>query len=466
MFGPTQLSPSGTLLCEVLKYQHVRAFYVPPFVIEQWWAEPLASQQTKQLDFVPYGGGPLSPHIGNTLSKFTDVCQMYGSLEVGQVQLLVPRPDEWSYMELNPFEEADMQPAGDGTFEMVLHRNPKFFARRSLWHNFLDIGSWRTGDLFIPHPSKPGLWRFHSRVDDLLVLSSSHKLSPVYMETILQGDPLLTGALIAGQGKPKPLLIVEPKPGAYDGNPGAFIDRIWPSIKESNAVAPPYARLTRSKVLIASPDRPCLRAPKVTVVRKLTIQAYVDDIDAAYAEAPSQIEFEDDLLHGIDSFLLGGVKRYIRKFLEDYLPEVPLLDSDNIFLRGLESLGAARLSRKLRISLVSRIPSTSAHAISISLLYRYPTVEGLAPAIFRASLDHDGLEVMHDVKSLERVISKFTENLPSNAAGETVPKPSSGISAVLIGPRGSLGPHIVRNLLLNSRIERLYCLDRGGDGRE
>lgn len=55
---------------------------------------------------------------------------MYGSLEIGQVQFLVPQPGEWSWLELNPFEEADMQPFGDGTYEMVLHQDPKLAAHR------------------------------------------------------------------------------------------------------------------------------------------------------------------------------------------------------------------------------------------------------------------------------------------------------------------------------------------------
>jgi hypothetical protein len=49
-----------------------------------------------------------------------------------------------------------MQATGDGTFEMVLHQNPQLAARRSLWHDFPDVAMWHTGDLFIPHHTKPG----------------------------------------------------------------------------------------------------------------------------------------------------------------------------------------------------------------------------------------------------------------------------------------------------------------------
>jgi thioester reductase-like protein len=468
VFGPAQLPPSGYLLSEILRHQHVRAFYVPPFILEQWSKEPGASEQAKHLDFVLFGGGPLSPDIGNKLSQVTNVCQMYGSLEVGQVQLLVPQSGEWSYMELNPFEEADMQPIGDGTFEMVLHQDPKFATRRSLWHNFPDIKSWRTGDLFLPHPSKPGLWRFHSRKDDIVVLSSSHKIRPLEMETIIQGHLLLSGALVVGQGKPEPLLIVEPKPNIYDGNSEALIDQIWPSVREANAIAPTYARIMRSKLLVAPPERPFIRAPKGSIVRKLTIQAYAVEIEAAYADDDSShVKSKKPAGPVIDDFILLGLKQYVRKYVEEYLPDVSLSDTDNIFLRGLDSLGAAGLSTSLQVGLVSRMESSPTMG-SLRMIYEYPTIEGLASVLLKVAFGRSKLELPHnhDAKSMEQAVEDFTENLPPRAISATVSPVSTGIRVVLIGPRGSLGPNIVKELMLNPRVTKLYCLNRGEDGRE
>ncbi|KAK2868034.1 hypothetical protein FQN49_003230, partial [Arthroderma sp. PD_2] len=95
VMGPPMTPPSGFLLSEIMKQQHLRGFYAPPFIIEQWATEPMALEQAKSLKFVLYGGGPLSPSVGNALSKVTDVCQMYGSLEIGQVQMLIPLPGQW-----------------------------------------------------------------------------------------------------------------------------------------------------------------------------------------------------------------------------------------------------------------------------------------------------------------------------------------------------------------------------------
>lgn len=472
VFGPTDLPPSGYLLSEILKTQDVRAFYVPPFIIEQWSVEPAADEQARKLKFILYGGGPLSPHIGDKLNKVTRVCQMYGSLEVGQVQLLVPRPGQWSYMELNPYEECDMQPVGDGSFEMVLHQDPKSAAHRSLWHNFPQVESWRTGDLFVPHASEPGLWRFHSRIDDLIVLSSSHKVRPLEMETIIQGDPLLSGALIAGQGKPEPLLLVEAKPGAYDGTGTQdFIDRIWPTVEEANKIAPTYARIARSNVIVTDPHKPFLRAPKGSVVRKLTVKAYEDEIEAAYApegSVPEPNETPAPQHGGIDEYLLSALMKFVRKHVEEALPDVSISDTDNVFALGLDSLRSAGLSRSLQKGLASRLQSTSGAFVSLRMIYKFPTIEELAGVILSMLFCGEAPDVSidRDSSAMEAAVKEFTADLPAKRADVPVAAHSKDIKAVIIGPRGSLGPNVVREFLANGQVTKIYCLSRGDDGRE
>ena len=68
-------------------------------------------------------------------------------------------------------------------------------------HNFPDKKEWRTKDLFKPHPKKPSLWRFHGRLDHIIVLSNGEKFNPVPVETLVQGHPVIMGSLVVGQGR-------------------------------------------------------------------------------------------------------------------------------------------------------------------------------------------------------------------------------------------------------------------------
>ena len=143
-----------------MRVKRLHALYIPPSLIEQWMAEPDAMNQASTLKFVVFGGGPLSPAIGDKLERVTRLCQAYGSIETAGIQLLVPNTGEWSYLEFNPYEKCDMQEYGEGMYELVLHQSPEVSWMRALSHSFPKVKTWHTGDLFTRHPSIPTLWRF------------------------------------------------------------------------------------------------------------------------------------------------------------------------------------------------------------------------------------------------------------------------------------------------------------------
>lgn len=54
-------------------------------------------------------------------------------------------------------------------------------------------------------------------------------------------------------------------------------------MEEANSRSPIYARIERSKIAVVQP-RGVMRAPKGTVVRKLTIELFRDVIEEMYKE--------------------------------------------------------------------------------------------------------------------------------------------------------------------------------------
>ncbi|GAB1205121.1 hypothetical protein APSETT445_003791 [Aspergillus pseudonomiae] len=287
VWGPSTMPPSGRLVSAIMNHTTVRALYIPPSTIEQWWTcDPDATKKAEGLDFVLFGGGPLAPSVGQKLSELTDLCQMYGSIESGQIQMLIPQPGEWQYLEPNPAEECDMQEVeeGSGLYELVLHQDEKFRGRRTLSHTFPEVKVWRTKDLFTPHPTKAGLWQFHSRTDDLIALGTSAKVFPVPMETALQGDPNVAGALVVGNARPAVVLIIEPSQPLNDVSKDEFIDKIWSSIEEANAAAPTQGKISRCRILLTDPALGFARTPKGTIARKPSEALYTAAIDAVFRD--------------------------------------------------------------------------------------------------------------------------------------------------------------------------------------
>ncbi len=313
VFGPPDIPATGLLASEIMQKTDLTSIYVPPAVIEEWVQRPEALEQAAKLDFVLYGSGPLSPSTGNLLDEVCNLCQVHGSTEIGKIQLLVPLKGNWAYLEPNPCEELDMQEFEDQeAYEMVLHQNSALNHRRSLHHNFPDYNTWRTGDLFLPHPEKLGLWSFYGRVDELIILSDSHKINPVP----------LTGEKNQGHGSDD------------------LVERIWPTIEKVNRSTPAYGQILRSMVILSSVNKPFVRAPKGSVVRSLTLERYSEEMENIYAEGsfPAQT-----VTNTIEDINLSTIKQSLYKSVMTVLPGDEISDNVDLFHSGLDSLKVSEL---------------------------------------------------------------------------------------------------------------------------
>ena len=469
VLGPSQVLPSGVLVSELLKVQSLSALYIPPSIIEQWMAEPDAIDQASTLKFIVFGGGPLSPTIGDKLEKVTRLCQTYGFIETSGIQLLVPYEGEWSYLEFNPYEMCDMQNFGDGMYELVLHQQPKVAWMRVLSHNFPETKTWRTGDLFTRHASKANLWRFCSRVDDLVVMSNGLKVKPIPMELIIQGSPFVNSALIAGQGRVEPILLIEPSDTGKLLQPEELYKDLRAVIEEANLIAPAYAQISSSKIIIGSSDRPFVRAPKGTVVRKLTTDLYAPEIDKAYSDEVPTGHANSGMGSHDERFSTVSIEKLVRQKTEKLASNIgstELSKSDNFYLLGLDSLKMALLAYDLRRELGTGKSGTR-NEISLRLIYRYPTIQALSDAIYNL---HNNPEVVdekpvHDINTIERMVR---EPIPGISIPRSPPcNPSvADIEILILGPRGSLGPSIVRALLQDRQVVKIHCMNRSSNGRE
>lgn len=281
LFPPTEY-PSGKMISQIMDQFDLKAVLLPPIAAEQLLQEPDGLEKCKKLKFLLYGGGPLARNIGDALSKVTEVCQFYGQGETGCVQALVPHRDDWDTFEWHPSQEIVMDPVGvDDLYEMTMHRNPALEKLRGISTTYPDVAVWRTHDLFRKHPTKPNLWLFHGRSDDVIVLSTAAKVNPRSSEALISAHPLLKGALMAGQGYAKVVLILEPEDASQ--TPESLVEAVWPTIEEANAQTSIQGRVTKEMILVAPPSKPFVRFPNGPVLRAPTTQQYKDEMAELYA---------------------------------------------------------------------------------------------------------------------------------------------------------------------------------------
>ncbi|KAJ5938669.1 hypothetical protein N7466_001803 [Penicillium verhagenii] len=468
VMGPPHIAPSGSLVDTVIREQNVRALWLPPPVIEQWISNPSSLVQAEKLQFVAYGGGIMSKAAGDKLNKVTDVCQIYGSVEAGQVQLLVPQKGDWQFLEFNPVEECDMQEVEDGVHELVFHNDKKFLGRRTLSHTFPDVQTWRSRDLFTPHPTKPGLWSFYSRKEDIIVLANNQRVWPIPMENVISGDPLISGALVVGNDRPEVLLLVEPRssPEVDRMSKKEFIDAIWPMVAQANRIAPSHAKIRRSRITLSQPNLGFIRTPKGMIARKPTESLYSEYITAAFVDGTTDEQGEIGVL---ENYWTDEAKRFIGSVVHDIRPDSNIRETDDFFvLKAMDSLSVLELGQKLKLGLSGRMDKEK-NTIDFWMrtIFENPTIESLATATLDAVFGHGESGQSEQRFSVDGLVEDLIAHLPEPMS--TTPPPplnTENIKIVLLGCQGRLGPYLVRSLLDDERVAGIKCLDCGPDVRE
>lgn len=447
--GPPEKPPSGDILSKAMKSLNIRAAWCPPTVIEQLVALPGGFEQATSLDWIMYTGGPLAPAVGDKLSKVTDVCQLYGSTETGPHIAMVPLPANWNYFEWHPLLENEMDPMGDGTFEMVVRKDSSLDWIRHLSQSYPDLDVWRTNDLFIQSPDNPRLWRFTGRRDDVLVLSNGEKFNPVSMEGVITGHPDVRGALVVGTARFQAALVVEPAPDVQMPEQ-EFIDRIWPTVEKANRVGPAHGRIFRSKVVVAIPDKPFLRAGKGTVIRGLTTKLYAEEVDKLYSNDSGNDAGAPTLA---DSTSEESVKLFVRDCVARILSHSDTSDSDDLFVGGMDSLQTLELTKSLR----QPFQNNAARALNAADVYASPTIERLAKCLYRRikGLKDEAHESEDRTTLMARLVKTYTTGLTN------LPKQhNKRLSVAITGTTGSLGTHLLEALINDPGVSKIYCMNR------
>ena len=462
VLAPADRPPSGHLASAIMQHYKLRALFGPPTIFEQLLQEPEGLKQAKQLDFLLYAGGPLSSTTGNLLSQVTDVCQFYGSTEVGAAQALVPSREDWASLEWHPSWGADMQLFENNTYEMVLHKDPNLEGVRGFSCNFPDLEVYHTKDLFQPHATKTHLWQFYGRIDDIIVLSNGEKFNPVPSEVIIAAHPQLSGAIIVGQSRFQAALLVEPRDKG-DTQAKSLIEAIWPTVEQANAQAPEHARVIRSMIAVANAKKPFERAGKGTVIRKLTAEKFASEVEMLY----SGRNLEDRSPRLTANNDQEAILNYVAVCVRLSFSPPDLGENDDLYVRGLDSLKTLEIVGILKAGLGTRDTTW----LSPRTIYDNPTIRKLSQIIFgklnqkQSPSDECDTSAQRRVTQMASLVSQYTEGFPTASPQKNQLLNPSGVNVVITGSTGSLGAHLLRTLLNDSKISKIFCLNRSATAK-
>jgi thioester reductase-like protein len=482
VFQPPAAALNAELFDAILRHGRCSGCVIPPYLLEEMLTDAQQFDTLASLDFVQFGSGPLSQKAGETLlTRQKDCPHFIGSSECGLYILLElddPATD-WQYFRFHPWTGADFRPIDDTNqiCELFIVRSdaPKIPGLQPVFELFPELKEWPTKDLYVRHPSKPDHWRCIGRNDDVLVLSNGEKLNPVDTEgRIANSHPSVTGALVIGQGRFAPSLLLEVR-DVNTSDPLAraqLIASIWPLVRAANRDAPSHGQLSKELILLTTPDKPFLRTPKLSIRRKPTVDLYADDIDQIYNRYSDGVEDgSNDLGDSSDLRSISGIQTFLARYIQsetgwDHQPG----PDDDLFMLGVDSLQVTRMTRTIKAALARQGVHGGFEARAV---YSNSTLKSLSEAILKmanAAQDTINETLPCHQQLIDGLIDEYSDF--GTLLAEIRETPASGgfdqnqqLNVILTGSTGSLGSHLLLALLAKPQLDHVYCLNRAEDAR-
>lgn len=446
-------APLTTGLCDLIHtHAALDGTCLPPSVLVDITHNPEYMDRLNTLDFVCYGGGPLPKGAGDRIAASgKPLLNYFASTETNLLPTEIHDAEDWEYVKYSPFLGHEFRDVGDGLAELVIVRDQSLSLFQAVFSSFPHLQEYPMKDIYEPHPTKPDLWRFSGRSDDIIVFSNGEKCNPLVMEGMITEHPAVKSALVTGQGRFQTALLVEPA-ATPTASVGSFVDEIWPTIQKANGQCATQGRIAKEFILVTYPEKPMLRASKGTVQRKSTLQLYETEIETLYAADASLAA--NDLALDLDLEDRTQLTGTLRTLISDSLNQEHVDDHQDLFQVGLDSLQVLSLTKKINGLLRKHDKS-----ITTATVFTNASIANLAAALEQLRLGNEEAgekltEASGQYREMDVLLERYTPHFDSR------PQRDDSRVVLLTGSTGSLGSYILDKLITDHNISKIYCLNR------
>jgi len=336
---------------------------LPPSIVVDLYHEKKFLSRLGRLKYLLFAGGSLPQEVGDAVCRVTNLATVIGSTETAFPPHEVCDSEDWGYVRYSPFHGSVFRPLNeDGLSEQIIVRRLELDLFQSVFSTYPDIDEFRTKDLYWEHPTKPGLWKFCGRTDDVIVFSNAEKFNPVDFEGAVSSHPAIRTALVGGYGKFQTCLLIEPTAiHETEAEKATLLNEIWPTIEGANRVCPSHARVMKDLVVFTDKTRGVERAGKGTVQRMMTLGLYREEIETLY-QAPALPSTAPDMLIGNATQEADTLRSALFRIVSacTWLHGELTATADPLEL-GLDSLQTISLSKQINAYLLQTMPNEAGH---------------------------------------------------------------------------------------------------------
>lgn len=458
VLGPSDAPPSLGTIERVLDLEVATAGVMAPSLLEEIAADKAVLAKLHRWHCIVFGGGTLSQHAGDALWSQTKVLGLLGSTETFNIpELTAASQDEWSYHRYHPALGIDFQSRHEDMHELVFIRSDEHRKHQGAFWTFPDLSEYPMKDLYEPHPSKCGLWKYKGRLDDTIVLANGEKIFPKVAETTISQNASVKSAMLVGTGYTQAALLVEPaKPPRTQSCLRECHAAVLQDIRNVNTTLPAHAQIHDTHVKVLDSPNAFPRSAKGEIQRALATSELSSEISDVYSSAENQstdgrhqLDFTDEarLTSSMVSLLAS------RDYVGRQLPA-----DTNVFHCGFDSLKVMKLLRSIKVD-ATQAGLGSAEQINARVIYQNPSTAAMSKALLQRL--RGGNMPSPSAQEEDMGMQKTLEHYAQKLIGMERPG-TPGHTVVLTGSTGSLGSYLLHSLVSNPSVDRVVCLNRGG----
>jgi Phosphopantetheine attachment site len=281
-----------------------------------------------------------------------------------------PRDDKaWNYV--RPLPATDpfiyMAPRAPNTFEcVVLDGLPS-----KVVSNCDDPpNSFKTSDLFSPHPSIVNAWKYLGRLDDRVTLVNGEKVLPIPYEHQIRENELVREACVFGVGRALPGLIIVPSEKAIGMSKVELLESLWPVVQAANSRVESFSQISPEMIEFLEVGAEYPSTDKGTMIRAAFYKRFETLIDSIY------LRFETPALGKMDGGLClnrDEMKTYLANIFGEKLGFTVINDLADFFEAGVDSLQAITAR-----GIMARELDLGTSNLGQNVVFEYPNISILA----------------------------------------------------------------------------------------
>ena len=314
-------------------------------------------------------------------------------------------------------------------------------------------------DLFVEKPPGSNSYIIQGRIDDILVHANGEKTNPLSIELAIRQHRIVEHCVVLGhQYLCCSVLIQLNIEEAFKYELREIEQQVFDAVRDANRDAPTHSHILPAMIKILPMSKRLPVTNKGNIIRKQVDVEYGSMVKQMYERFINGVEIKNSVRRSwtkdtICTYLETTIAQTLNKPVEFFADH-----SKSLYALSLDSL----VTVELRNILCQEFGQ-----LEHNIIFEYSNIDALTDELWRIvkKTEMPTLDDPHHYKETEDIIDKYIEliKVQQDRRNDHMNDSDDQRVVLITGANGSLGSHLLLELIKKPQVRRIYCLLRGED---